>query len=197
MTYNYYDYDYTLKTTDEEEFKIYDFIKVGGLKYVFPTLNNKYVPAQNKIGRFITEKELYIFYNLLNNYPLYYEDSIITYKDIGLTIFCDNVDQFNFKIISYNENKNSGVNEPYKTDDTFKYYKGSYKDCGTILTNDDKLVIFDVTFEIKQPLHDNYLPDNFTMDDYNKLLSYKITNIRTVDKSFKEEQLLYRLYVRD
>ena len=136
---------------------------------------------------------------MMNNYPLLYIEDGVTYNDVGLTINCNiNYNDITIiKTINHEKNIKVGYDEPYKTDDTFQYFKGSIKNCGCFLTNDEKLVIFDIAFENKNPLDNNYLPDNATYDDFNKIMSYKITNLRTVDKSFNKDIMLYRLYVRD
>lgn len=164
---------------------LFDFTKIGGLKYIGFVDKSDY-PLQDKTDRVITEKELYFFYNMLNKYKIVYNTGT---NDIQLF-----VEDKTFIIKVYNgiiEENNS--EESYKKDEYFEYYKNEYKNLGRILTDEGKLVLFDLIYKWKVP--NNY--EDYTEAEYQFLEEYEITNIRTVDKEVVENYFLEYLYVRD
>ena len=194
-------------------FNLYDLTKIGGLKYVSPTIickeggefiNNELIG----VGRKITEAELINLYKLFNKLQLQYKDPIsYAYRDVGLSLACDNA-SFAAFINTYNSKyvKLYDQGELIKTVNAIEYRTLTIKNQGSILTDEDKLVIFDIVCHIKtiteeSPDYNLWVDkerseDGLSVKDYNFMQNYKLTNFRVVDKSFNEDYLFY-LYVQD
>lgn len=183
------------------------------MKYVSPTIickegretiNNNLTG----VGRKITEAELINLYKLLNKLPLLYNDPLsFAYRGVGLSLACDNT-SFGAFINTYNSKyvKLYDQGELIKTVNGIEHIILTIKNQGSILTDEDKLVIFDIVCDVKtvteeSPDYNLWVDkerseDGLSVKDYNFIYNIQLTNFRVVDKSFNEDYLFY-LYVQD